>query len=159
MKVKLICATSIDGYIAKHSNEKIKWSEDLPLFKKQTMGKYVIIGSNTFKTLKNPLKGRNIIVVTRKDSPQDIIKRLEKTEKECFVAGGGITNSRFIKYITDLYITPHPILLGMGIKLFEREALQSKTILKNVISVPEKENIFQYQFEVQKKRISEINNF
>lgn len=150
MRVKLICATSLDGYIAKHSIEKIKWTKDLPLFKKQTMDKYIIMGSNTYKTLEKPLKGRNIIVASRLDSPKKIIRKLEKTENECFIAGGGITNSRFIKYLTDLYITPHPILLGSGIKLFERDTLRTKTVLKNKIKVSGTDGIFQYQYKIIK---------
>ena len=150
MKVKLICATSLDGYIATQSIEKIKWTKDLPLFKKQTMDKYVIMGSNTYKTLEKQLKGRNLIVASRVDSPEKIIRKLEKTENECFIAGGGITNSRFIKYITDLYITPHPILLCSGIKLFERDTLKSKTVLKNKIKVSGTDDIFQYQYKIVK---------
>ena len=69
MRVKLICATSIDGYIAKHSRDKITWTKDLALFKQQTMNKVVIMGSNTFNSLEGELKGRNVIVLTRTDSP------------------------------------------------------------------------------------------
>ena len=114
------------------------------------MDKYIIMGSNTYQTIEKPLKGRNIIVASRVDSPEKIIRKLEKTENECFVAGGGITNSRFIKYITDLYITPHPILLGSGIKLFERDTLKSKTVLKDKIKVPGTNDIFQYQYKIVK---------
>tara|TARA_B100001109_G_scaffold205644_1_gene172704 strand:+ start:582 stop:1034 length:453 start_codon:yes stop_codon:yes gene_type:complete len=150
LKVKVICATSLDGFIAKHSNEKISWSQDLALFKKQTMNKYVIMGSNTYQTLEKPLKGRKIIVPSRTDSPKNIIKELEKTEKECIIAGGGITNSRFVKYITDIYITPHPIILGNGIKLFAKEAPESKTVLEKMVAVPGGKSIYQYQFQIIK---------
>ena len=51
MHVILIAAITADGYIARHSNEIVSWSLDLHLFKKQTMGFPVIMGSNTKKTL------------------------------------------------------------------------------------------------------------
>jgi Dihydrofolate reductase len=52
-EVILIAATTIDGFIARHSLEVTSWSEDLQLFKEQTMGHPILMGSNTFK---NPFK-------------------------------------------------------------------------------------------------------
>ena len=74
MRVKLICATTTDGFIARHSTEITTWTKDLLLFKQQTMNKTVIMGSNTFNTLEGELNGRNVVVVTRKDSPEKIIQ-------------------------------------------------------------------------------------
>ena len=34
-EIILIAAVTVDGFIARHSNEITKWTEDLPLFKKQ----------------------------------------------------------------------------------------------------------------------------
>jgi len=72
LKVKLICATTTDGYIARHSTEITTWTKDLPLFKQQTMNKTVIMGSNTYNTLESELNGRNVVVVTRKDNPKRV---------------------------------------------------------------------------------------
>ncbi len=47
MKVILIAAITVDGYIAHSHDEIISWSKDLKLFKEQTMGYPVIMGSNT----------------------------------------------------------------------------------------------------------------
>ena len=49
MKIILICATTLDGFIARHSNEKTNWTKDLSLFKSQTMGYPVIMGSTTYE--------------------------------------------------------------------------------------------------------------
>ena len=150
MRVKLICATTADGFIARDANEKTKWTNDLALFKEQTMGKPVIMGSHTFNSMENQLKGRETIVISRNDSAQKIIANLAKKEKECFIAGGGRTNSRFANYITDLYLTPHPIFFGSGIRLFYKETIQSEAVLVNTISVPNKKNLFQYHFKIIK---------
>ena len=56
MRVKLICATTADGFIARDANEKTKWTNDLALFKEQTMGKPVIMGSHTFNSMENIFK-------------------------------------------------------------------------------------------------------
>ena len=61
-KIILIAAVTVDGYIARHSREIIKWSKDLHLFKKQTMGWSLVVGSNTYKTIKSELAGRQVFV-------------------------------------------------------------------------------------------------
>ena len=148
MKIILICATTLDGYIARHSNEITNWTKDLKLFKKQTMGYPVIMGSNTFKTLQNELTGRNVIVFHRYDNPNTIIKELKTTYKRIFIAGGGKTNERFMEYITDMYITPHPVMFGTGIKLFGNNKLKIKTRLTKSIEIHESEGLLQYQFKI-----------
>ena len=148
MKIILICATTLDGYIARHSNEITNWTKDLKLFKKQTTGYPVIMGSNTFKTLQNELTGRNVIVFHRNDNPYTIIKELKTTYKRIFIAGGGKTNERFMEYITDMYITPHPVMFGTGIKLFGNNKLKIKTRLTKSIEIHESEGIVQYQFKI-----------
>ena len=148
MKIILICATTLDGYIARHSNEITNWTKDLKLFKKQTMGYPVIMGSNTFKTLQNELTGRNVIVFHRNDNPYTIIKELKTTYKKIFIAGGGKTNERFMEYITDMYITPHPVMFGTGIKLFGNNKLKIKTRLTKSIEIHESEGLLQYQFKI-----------
>jgi len=148
LKIILICATTLDGYIARHSNEITNWTKDLKLFKNQTMGYPVIMGSNTFKTLQNELTGRNVIVFHRNDNPYTIIKELKTTYKRIFIAGGGKTNERFMEYITDMYITPHPVMFGTGIKLFGNNKLKIKTRLTKSIEIHESEGLRQYQFKI-----------
>ena len=64
-EIILIAAVTIDGFIARHNKEVISWSLDLPLFKKQTIGHSIIMGSNTRKVISKELSGRKNIVVTR----------------------------------------------------------------------------------------------
>ena len=116
-RVILIAAVTIDGYVARHNLEKIDWSRDLGLFKEQTMGWPIIMGSNTLKTLPGELGGREVLVVGRKDDPEEILR--EVRPKQCFIIGGGKTYHRFIDYITHIYITPHPHVFGSGIPLFD----------------------------------------
>ena len=120
MKIILICATTLDGYIARHSNEITNWTKDLKLFKNQTMGYPVIMGSNTFKTLQNELTGRKVIEFHRYDDPNTIIKELKMRYKKIFIAGGGKTNERFIEYITDMYITRYVHICYILYKSFVR---------------------------------------
>lgn len=146
MEVILIAATTLDGYIARHSDEVISWSKDLKLFKKQTMGYPVIMGSKTEKTLAVELKGRETIVIHRDDSPKKILEELNA--EKCFIIGGGRTYTKFAPFLTHLYITPHPIVFGKGIQLFSnlKEELSLKFIRK--ISVSKTDGIFQFQYKV-----------
>jgi len=146
MDVILIAATTLNGFIARKSDEVITWSKDLKLFKEQTMGSTVIMGSNTNKTLAIELEGRDCVVAHRNDDPAEILSKV-KTDK-CFVIGGGMTNTRFVNHLTHIYITPHPVLFGDGIKLFTKLDAELKLQLIKTITVDEKNRIFQYQYEV-----------
>jgi len=146
MDIILIAAITIDGYIARRNDEVITWSKDLKLFKKQTMGYPVIMGSNTEKTLAVELDGREKIIVHRNDKPEKILGELN-TEK-CFLIGGGMTYAKFAPFLTHMYITPHPIVLGKGIQLFSNliEELPLKFLRK--ITVNKTDGIFQFQYKV-----------
>ena len=147
-EIILIAAVTVDGFIARHSNEVTKWTKDLLLFKKQTMGFPVIMGSNTHRTLINELKGREVIVTHRNDNPKSILKNI--SSKKCFIAGGGKTYSRFYPFLTDLYITPHPYIFGSGVSLFSDKINESQLIFKKLVEVSKKSGIFQYQYKLRK---------
>jgi len=146
-EVVLIAAVTVDGFIARHSLEIISWSKDLQVFKKQTMGFPVIMGSNTDKTISNFLTGRRKIVVGRKDKPKNILTAIK--EKRCFVIGGGKTFYRFSSFLTHLYITPHPHVFGSGVALFDSSKMKELNIkFLDLIEVDRDKGIFQYQYEV-----------
>ncbi|NOZ03998.1 MAG: dihydrofolate reductase [FCB group bacterium] len=146
MDVILIAAITVDGFIARHRNEAITWSEDLPLFKKQTMGYPVIMGSGTYDTLTVELTGREVIVVHREDDPGKVLSALKSDR--CFVIGGGRTFSRFAPFLTHLYLTIHPLVFGKGIPLFPD--LDSELQLRFMKKIPVKKaaGIYQFQYKV-----------
>ena len=147
-EVILIAAVTIDGYIARHSFEVTNWSKDLNLFKKQTMGHPVVVGSNTYKTLEKDLYGREVICVNRNSIPQEVVRSINK--ERCFIIGGGKTYSRFSSLLTHLYITPHPYVFNKGVQLFEGKIKELKLKFKNLIVVKKEQGVFQYQYEVIK---------
>ena len=142
-----IAAVTVNGYIARHSREKILWSKDLPLFKKQTKNCAVIMGSNTHKTLSDGLPGREMIIVNRTDNPVDILRRID--QKRCFVIGGGKTYSKFSSYLTHLYLTIHPLVFKRGIKLFTKLEKEISISFVRLVPVVAEEGIFQFQFKVE----------
>ena len=142
-----IAAVTVNGYIARHSREKILWSKDLPLFKKQTENCPVIMGSNTYKTLGDGLPGREMIIVNRTDDPADILRKID--QKRCFVIGGGRTNSKFSSYLTHLYLTIHPMVFKRGIRLFTKLEKELLISFVRLVPVVAEEGIFQFQFKVE----------
>tara|TARA_S200000501_G_C20773974_1_gene721821 strand:- start:374 stop:832 length:459 start_codon:yes stop_codon:yes gene_type:complete len=149
-EIVLIAAVTVDGYIARHSLEVTKWSRDLELFKHQTMGNPVIMGSNTYKTLSKELVGRDTIVLNRKNKPEDILNKI--TSYRCFIIGGGKTYYRFSSFLTHIYITPHPVIFGKGVPLFDGENLKEIDLSFERIIEHDRENgIFQYQYKVMNK--------
>ena len=147
-EIILIAAVTVDGYIARHSNEITKWTKDLHLFKKQTMGHSIIMGSNTFNTLSKELVGREVVVVSRNDNPLKTIKGV--SSKKCFIAGGGKTNSRFYPFLTHIYITPHPYIFGDGVRLFSNQIDELDLIFEKSIEVSKQEGLYQYQYKIKR---------
>lgn len=146
--VILIAAVTVDGFIARNHLEVTNWSKDLTLFKKQTTGFPVIMGSNTYKTLHQQLEKREMIIVNRNDCPKNILEQLNV--ERCFVIGGGKTYSRFSSFLTHLYITPHPLVFGTGVRLFTDPVDELSLKFKALIPVDKKVGIYQYQYIVDK---------
>ena len=148
-RVVLIAAVTVDGFIARHNLEVASWSKDLSLFKEQTTGWPVIMGSNTHKTLPKILYGRERFIVHREDSPKKILSKI--TKEKCFVIGGGKTYNKFIDFLTHIYVTPHPYVFGSGVPLFD--GIKKTELALNFIRMVEVDNqngIFQYQYEIIK---------
>ena len=147
MDVILIAAVTQDGFIARHEREVTSWTKDLWLFKKQTMGYPVIMGSNTWSCIKNELKNREVIVINRNHVAKEVLTNI--SSNKCFVAGGGRTNTKFFKELTHIYLTPHPLLFGSGVRLFHDSKEELKLSQEKIISIDEKSGIDQYQYKVK----------
>ena len=148
MDVILIAATTADGYIARDSNEVVNWSLDLQLFRKQTMGWPVIMGSQTKKTLAMNLDGRKSIVVHRHNDPEEILDKLH-TDK-CFIIGGGRTYTKFAPYLTHLYLTIHPLVFGGGVPLFPNLDKEMDLVFLKMISVKGIRGLYQFQYKINR---------
>lgn len=138
MKITLICAPTLDGYLAHTDHDHIDWTsaEDKANFVATTkqMGA-VIMGYNTWKLYGKPLEGRFAAVLTSKpETDQDqvifrpdpvaIIKDLEaKGYTEAALIGGGGANSTFLNagLIDEMLVTMIPRWFGSGIPMFAGE--------------------------------------
>tara|TARA_Y100001970_G_scaffold276834_1_gene380153 strand:+ start:1440 stop:1892 length:453 start_codon:yes stop_codon:yes gene_type:complete len=147
-KIILIAAVTVDGYIARHSKEITKWSKDLHIFKEQTMGCSLVVGSNTYKTLKKELSGRKLFVVHRNDKPAKILSKIN--QDKCYIIGGGRTFSNYSSFITHLFVTPHPYVFGSGVPLFSEKIKEMKLDFIKINIVDQDLGIYQYQYKVVK---------
>lgn len=88
--ITIILALDKNGGIGK--NNELPWvlKEDLAHFKRTTLGKTIVMGSNTYRSLPNgALKGRNNIVVTSGIIEEaQTIHSLCDIPKDCFIIGG-----------------------------------------------------------------------
>lgn len=91
-------------------------SEDLKYFKKNTSGKTIVMGHNTWKSLPfKPLPNRKNIVLSRQKDLQiegvtivhsiEDLKKLLITNEETFIMGGATIYKYFINIANKMYIT------------------------------------------------------
>lgn len=150
MKVFLIAAQSLDGFIAQNQNQKsTKWTskEDyLHFVEKSKEAGVVIMGRKTYETIGKPLKDRLNIVITHSPQkshypnlvfthqpPEIIIKDLAlKKYSQVAICGGASIYSLFLqkKLVDKIYLTIEPLVFGQGIKLFNQETETKLQLIK-----------------------------
>ena len=99
-------------------NNELIWrlSGDLKFFKKMTVNKDIIMGSNTFYSLKKLLSNRKHIVLTSKNSVNDnqvlimhtkeeLIEYFKFLKEEVMVIGGASIYKQLLEYADRLYLT------------------------------------------------------
>ena len=100
MRVSLIVAVADNGVIGSDGDLPWRLPAELAHFKRTTMGHHVIVGRKTYESIRRPLPGRTMVVVTRTagyDAPGwrvvgslDAALRLAEAagDDDAFVAGG-----------------------------------------------------------------------
>ncbi len=112
-----IVAASENNIIGIKNGLPWKLANDFKYFKNKTWGMPVIMGRNTFESLKKDLPGRINIVVTQKTGwhPENIFithtieeaieKAKESDAKEIFIIGGGKVFKETIDMVDRIYLT------------------------------------------------------
>lgn len=116
--LKSIIVAKAENHVIGKDNQ-LTWHlpKDLQHFMHTTMDHYVIMGRKTFASIKNPLLGRKLIVVTRNPNYQmagctvvhDIPTALEVAEQagetEVLIAGGGEIYQTTLALADKIYLT------------------------------------------------------
>ncbi|MDF2699329.1 MAG: dfrA [Haloplasmataceae bacterium] len=120
--LSIIVAFDKNQLIGKSNIMPWHYKEDLKYFKEKTMGKKVVMGSNTFNSIlsynNKPLPGRKNIVITRNiakyneysdiecfDQISNFLNTYQNVNEEIFIIGGKAIYEQFINYVNRLYIT------------------------------------------------------
>ena len=141
MDVILLMAATLDGKIARDSDQLVDWTgkADKKYFVEVTkQAGAMIMGSKTYDTIGKPLPGRKNIVMTRDKtrksddenliftdaSPDQILRDLEAQGfTQVALIGGAMVNSLFARenLLTEIHLTLVPVLFGTGLSLFTHE--------------------------------------
>lgn len=117
MIVSLIVAIEQNRGIGYQGEVPWKLSTDLKLFRKRTMGHYLIQGRKTYESIGRPLPGRNMVVVTRQTDYQaegcSVVHSLSQAldlarsdgETEAFVSGGAGIYAEALPTANRIYLT------------------------------------------------------
>jgi dihydrofolate reductase len=150
MEIILMAAVTLDGKIARHAAHLSDWTspEDKKLFRTETRrAGVIIIGHNTFRTLRRPLPGRLHIVLTRDltdkvnipgmveyttATPATITADLAaRGYTRAILVGGAQVNALFLAadLVDEIWLTFEPVIFGQGVGLFAGEALDRRARL------------------------------
>ncbi len=132
---------------------------DFKYFKNKTWGMPVIMGSNTFKSMKKDLPGRINIVVTRKTgwhpgnvfvshTVKDAIDKAKESDaREIFIIGGGQIFKETINLVDRIYLTRVHVNVEGDTSYPEIDKAKWKLISEESHPADEKNN-YPYTFEV-----------
>ncbi|MDI4645697.1 dihydrofolate reductase [Cohnella hashimotonis] len=114
MSVTLIAAVAKNGVIGADNALPWRLKDEMAYFKAQTMGKPVLMGSKTFRSLPKPLAGRTNVILskTMTEAPEDCVivrsvaEALERYgADELMVAGGADVYAQLLPYADRLLLS------------------------------------------------------
>ncbi len=117
--MKAIACVDRQWGIGSFNNLLFKIKEDMKFFKSMTMGKVVVMGMNTYKSMgSKPLKDRVNLVISnsvkeRSDDNNLVIGNMDEINEEIkkyntdnvFIIGGGSIYAQFLKKCDEVYVT------------------------------------------------------
>jgi dihydrofolate reductase len=146
------------------SNNELPWKlpDDFKYFKNKTWAMPVIMGRNTYESMKKDLPGRINIVVTRKtdwhpdnvfvapDIEKAISQAKESDAKEIFIIGGGEIFKQTIGIVDRIYLTRVHTTIDGDTYYPQIDASQWKLVKSDPHRADERNN-YPYTFEVWEK--------
>ena len=119
----LIVAMSTNRVIGRSGDLPWRLSADLRRFKELTMGHHIIMGRKTFESIGRPLKGRNMVVITRQpdgiaphgttSASLENALRVAASDPESFVIGGARVYRDALPLMQRIYLTEvHTVVDG-----------------------------------------------
>lgn len=113
--ISLIAAVGKNNELGKDNDLLWHIKDDLENFKNLTMGKYIVMGANTYYSLPKKLKGRKYIVLSKKikvieqgmvfSSFEDLLNFIKLQKEEVMIIGGASIYSLFMPFCDKIYLT------------------------------------------------------
>lgn len=114
--ITIIAAIGKDNELGYKNDLIWKIPADLTFFKNNTIGKYIVMGMNTLKSLPKTLPNRKYIVLTSKDinldksikivhSIEELLTYINTLDSEIMIIGGASIYKQMIKYADKLLLT------------------------------------------------------
>lgn len=110
----MIAAVARNGVIGAGNRLPWRLPADLAYFRRQTLGKTVVMGANTYRSLGRPLTGRHNVVLSRRmaEAPEgcDLVRSVEEVlrrygDRELMVIGGAEVYRQFMPHADRLLLT------------------------------------------------------
>lgn len=157
-----IVAASENNIIGVKNGLPWRLPSDFRYFKNKTWGMPVIMGRNTYESMKKDLPGRINIVVTKKTDwhPENVFvthtieeavaKAKESEAREIFIIGGGEIFSQTIGCVDRIYLTRVHTTIEGDTSYPELDVSKWKRIKEDSFPADEKNN-YPYTFEIWEK--------
>ena len=160
MNIFHIVAASENNVIGKDNELPWRLPRDFKYFKNKTWGMPVIMGRNTYESMKKDLPGRmNIVITSRKDwhpenvaitnSINDAISKAKESDtKEIFIIGGGEIFKNTMDIVDRIYLTRVHTVIENG-DTFYPEIDKNLWKMTSASSFPaDEKNNYPFTFEV-----------
>lgn len=161
MIISIIVAMADNMIIGDKNSLPWKLPADMEYFKKNTLGKPIIMGAKTFESIGKALPGRkNIILSFDKDykaegciiatSIEQALEEVEENE-EVMIAGGASVYKQFLPLANRLYLTfiHHDF---KGDAYFPKFDINQWKEIKRVDNEADEKNIYSYSFVVLERK-------
>ena len=155
LPIALVVAVAKNGVIGRDGDMPWKLSSDLKRFKRDTMGKPIIMGRKTFESIGRALPGRLNIVVSRSNFEADDIVHASSIEAALFLAegwakenkaeeicviGGGQIYAELLPRASRIYVTHVMASPDGDTKFPEIDKSQWRTLAKEEVPKGEKDS-------------------
>lgn len=112
----MIAAIGKNGELGKNNDLIWRIKEDLQFFRTQTVGKKIVMGSNTFHSFPKPLPDRTHIVLTTQVADlgkdilvyhnlRDLLEYIKTLNEEVMIIGGASVYQSFINFANKMLLT------------------------------------------------------
>jgi dihydrofolate reductase len=167
LPINLIAACDYSNAIGYKNDLLVKLPEDMKNFQKLTTGHFVVMGSNTFRSIGSHLKNRQNLVITSKtkhDLPDDVYayhsvkdvlfeyEHYAEKQVELWVIGGQSIYEQFLPHADKIYLTIIEHTFPKADTFFPRFSLVDWKVIDRVDNKSDEKHPYNYSFVTYERR-------